>query len=471
MRSAWGSQREACTNGSCAGIVLDGQLGEQLVNMVYVNVQSGSNREPFEPDLDALRFALDLVVDPPDTNPSALDELPLAMPERGIGPQAALELVAQIALPQSSSLIDPMAASRMATPTPWLTWAAAVWSASRSENLLHKADTPQVNELQDRVIGWLSPLWGMATGHFVPGGTIANLTALWAARDGSGATRIVTSEASSVSVSKVARVLGMPLIFIDSNPDESMNMDALIDFARRDPDGMSRTAVVLTAGTQNTGAIDPLRDAMKGLSNLGLRPAWWHVDASWAGPLALSDRRRPLLKGIDSADSVTISAHKMMFQPTESAVVLFKDAARSDSVLEFAGPDETTQVGLLGSRADRSLALTLLLLAYGEDGLAAWVDSGIDAMMALAEALRQRPDVDVFNSPVSGVLLWRSTTHSTDDVLAGLGRKVAGLGIADGRRWVRQVGSNPLMDVDELVVRISGVLDALNSNQQTSTRQ
>ena len=91
---------------------------------------------------------------------------------------------------------------------------------------------------------------GMETGHLVPGGTIANLTALWAARDGAGATTIVTSEAASVSVKKISRVLGMPLILIDSDPDERINLDALIDFARRDPDGMSRTVVVLTAGTR-----------------------------------------------------------------------------------------------------------------------------------------------------------------------------------------------------------------------------
>lgn len=432
-----------------------------MVNMVYVDDQNPISRAPFEANLTALRHALDLVVDPPVADAVALDELPSKMPEEGIGPDAALDLIAQIALPRSSSLLDPLAASRMATPTPWLTWAAAVWSASRSENLLHKADTPQVNALQDRVVDWLAPLWGMQTGHFVPGGTIANLTALWAARDGSGATRIVTSETSSTSVSKVARVLGMPLIFIDSHPDETISVDALVDFARRDPDGMSRSAVVLTAGTQNTGAIDPLRDCLKSLSNIGMAPAWWHVDASWAGPLALSQRHRAALKGIEAADSVTVSAHKMMFQPTESAVVMFKDAVKSDSVLEFAGPDETTQVGLLGSRADRSLALALLLLAYGEDGVAAWVDAGIDSMMTLAGALRQRPDVEVFNSPVSGVLLWRSLVASTDDVLAGLGRKIAGLGIADGRRWVRQVGSNPLMDVDEVVARINEVLDSL----------
>ena len=84
---------------------------------------------------------------------------------------------------------------------------------------------------------------------------------------------------------------------------------------------------------------------MKGLAHLGLSPAWWHVDASWAGPLAFSSRYRGLLKGIDDADSVTVSTHKLMFQPTESALVLFRNAVRSDAVLEFAGPDNTTQIG------------------------------------------------------------------------------------------------------------------------------
>lgn len=417
------------------------------------------DREAFEANLDALRHALDLVVDPPVTDPLALDALPAELPLDGIGPDAALDLVAQIALPRSSSLRDPMAASRMATPTPWLTWAAAVWSASRSENLLHKADTPQVNALQDRVLDWLAPVWGMTTGHLVPGGTIANLTAMWAARDGSGATRIVASESSSGSITKVSRVLGMPLVLIDSEPDERLSLDALVDFARRDPDGMARTAVVLTAGTQNTGAIDPLREAMKSLQNIGLDPAWWHVDASWAGPLALSPRHRGLLKGVELADSVTVSAHKMMFQPTESAVVLFSDAERSDAVLEFAGPDNTQQIGLLGSRADRSLALALLLLAYGEHGVARWVDAGIAAMMRLADFLHTRDDVEVFNSPTSGVLLWRPLKCETDEVLSRLGRTVAGLGLADGRKWVRQVGSNPLMDVDELIEHITVALD------------
>lgn len=419
------------------------------------------SREPFEPDAQLLHRAVELAIDPPDSAPDALAELPTHLPELGIGPNAAMDLVAQIALPPASSLRDPMSAARMASPTPWLTWAAASWAAARSENLLHKADTPQVNELQDLMIKWLAPVWGMTTGDLVPGGTIANLTALWAARDGSGATRIVASEASSVSVTKIARLLGMPLILLDSDADERLNIHGLIDFARRDPDGMSRTAVVLNAGTQQTGAIDDIPDAMKGLSNLGLSPCWWHVDASWAGPLALSNRHRSQLRGIEHADSVTVSTHKLMFQPTESAVVLFRDGKRAEAVLEFAGPDETTQVGLLGSRSDRSLALAMLLLAYGSDGLASWVDLGIDNMMRVAEALRQREDVEVFASPTTGVLLWRSLLQSSDDVIELLGRRVAGIGIADGRRWIRQIGANPLMNTDELIARIFAVLDSL----------
>ena len=103
-------------------------------------------------------------------------------------------------------------------------------------------------------------------------------------------------------------------------------------------------------------------------------------------------------------------------------------------------------------RADRSLAIALLLLAYGQDGLASWVDAGIGAMMAVAEALHGRDDVEVFNSPVSGVLLWRPLLKRTlMRSWSGSGRKVAGPGFADGRKVGTPSGSNPLMNVHELI--------------------
>lgn len=421
--------------------------------------ESLTPQSAFVPDLEALRYALDLATDPPVDRALALSEIPTELPEQGIGPEAALELMSQFALPRSSSLSDPLAASRMGTPTPWITWVGATWVAARSDNLLHKAVTPEVNALTDRVEHWLASIWGMQDGLIVPGATVANLTALWTARDAAGATKIVTSESAHGSVIKSARILGMSLVSLESEANEEISLDALVDFARRDPEGFSRSVVVLTAGTHNAGTIDPIKDTMRSIRNLGLVPAWWHVDASWAGPLMLSPRFSGPLAGIEDADSVTVSAHKLMFQPTESAMVMFSDADKAASVLEFAGPDNTTQFGLLGSRSDRALPFALALLAYGREGLASWLNESIQAMIGMAEALRQRDDVEVFKSPNTGVLLWRPLKCPTDEVLEKLGPMTGGLGMVDGFRWVRMIAANPMLDVNQVLARINEVLD------------
>jgi glutamate/tyrosine decarboxylase-like PLP-dependent enzyme len=80
---------------------------------------------------------------------------------------------------------------------------------------------------------------------------------------------------------------------------------------------LKRACLVLTAGTTSVGAVDPL-------DTIG-QAAWTHVDAAWAGPLRLSERHAEVLAGIERADSVAISAHKWLFQPKESALILFRD--------------------------------------------------------------------------------------------------------------------------------------------------
>ncbi len=411
---------------------------------------------PFLADRQLLARAVDQVTAPAGTLTVA--DLPQQIPAAGLGPQAALDLIAQVCLPVQGALNDPLAAGRMASPTPWVTWAAGAWAAARSENLLHQGVTPQAADLQQLVMRWLLPLWGMSTGHMVPGATLANLTAVWAARDSAGAARIVASEAANDSVAKVARVLAMPLTMLPVDSNEGLNVEAFVDFCRREPDSMSRSVVVLTAGTHNCGAVDPIRDCRRALASLGITPAWWHVDAAWAGPLALSERHSSVLKGIESADSVSVAPYKFMFQPTDAAIVSFRDRERVEEVLEFGGPDGTSQIGLLGSRADRALSLAVTFLAYGTEGVGAWIDQGIASMMSAAEALRARPDVEVFGPPRTGILLWRPLNRNVNDVLAELGPMTASLGLVDGRRWVRHLGTNPALDWHALVAQIDTVL-------------
>src|SRR5690606_18934033 len=128
------------------------------------------------------------------------------------------------------------------------------------------------------------------------------------------------SSAAHLSVRKAAHLLGLELVEIPSLPDGSM------DFARV-PASLDDACLVLTAGTTAVGAIDPLE--------LGGRAAWTHVDAAWAGPLRLSETHASKLAGIERADSVSLSAHKLFFQPKESAIVLFKSTAEANDAITF----------------------------------------------------------------------------------------------------------------------------------------
>ena len=106
---------------------------------------------------------------------------------------------------------------------------------------------------------------------------------------------------------------------------------------------LKRACLVLTAGTTSVGAVDPL--------NVIGQAAWTHVDAAWAGPLRLSERHAEVLAGIERADSVAVSAHKWLFQPKESALILFREASRANDAISFGSAYlSTPNVGLLGSR-------------------------------------------------------------------------------------------------------------------------
>jgi L-2,4-diaminobutyrate decarboxylase len=170
-------------------------------------------------------------------------------------------------------------------------------NASVNQNLLHPDLSPFATEAERKVIDWLAPYFGMATGHMCAGSTIANLAALWCARE-HGATHVVASVDAHISVPKAANILGMPFVTVRTDR-----------VGRIDPAHMPAldgAALVLTAGTTGRGVIDDL--------DLRGGAAWLHVDAAWGGPLRLT-RYADRLRGIEHAQSVAVSAHKWFFQP------------------------------------------------------------------------------------------------------------------------------------------------------------
>ena len=125
----------------------------------------------------------------PSQGPGAV--LAATLPEEGLGASETLDALAPVVLAGGRDLGAPGFFAHMDPPTPWITWAMTMWTASRNQNLLHPDTAPQARELEERVIDWLAPSFAMAGGHMTPGSTIANVTALWAARE-AGAHTVVS---------------------------------------------------------------------------------------------------------------------------------------------------------------------------------------------------------------------------------------------------------------------------------------
>jgi L-2,4-diaminobutyrate decarboxylase len=376
--------------------------------------------DPFSVDLDGLRTATEMLA---SMRSRPATELPATPPTAGLGPIEALEVMAPILLDNARDLGAPGFFAHMDPPTPWVTWAVSQWTASRNQNLLHPDVAPTARRLEELVVGWFAPLFGMDGGHMTPGSTIANLTALWAARE-AGCRRVVATSNAHLSIRKAAHVLAMEYVEVEWE----------------DPGDLNSAVAVVTAGATSTGAIESL-DASAGAR-------WRHVDAAWAGPLRLSETHRHLLDGIEAADSVAVSAHKWLFQPKESAFVFFADTDPAHRSISLDGAYLTVpNIGILGSHGATAAPLATTVMAYGLDGIASWIDK----TMGLADRLHQlvvaHPSLEARTAPQSGVVNWRRidrTIPVTDDVLVSTT-------VIDGETWLRSVAANPMADPDLIV--------------------
>ena len=377
-----------------------------------------------------LEHALDLLEAREFPQASAL---PPHLAETGIGEKAALDLLAPLVFDGAARLDLPHAFAHMDPPTPWVSWAATLWNARLNQNLLHPASAPFARAAERQAITWLAPAFGMEGGHMTPGSTLANLTALWAARDATGARRIIASEAANLSIPKAAKILGLAYEAVPADKAQRLDITKL-------PKDLSDAILVLTAGTTSAGAIDPL--ALHG------RAAWTHVDAAWAGPLVFSQTHAARLAGMEHADSVAVSAHKWLFQPKESALVFFRDEKRAHDAISFGGNYlAAPNIGILGSHGAVAIPLLATLLAWGRAGLAERIDRCMAAAERLANTLSADAGWQVFTRPETGVVLFRPTHGDCSGVFARLPDGLASTTRMGTEPWLRCVAANPNVDI------------------------
>jgi aromatic-L-amino-acid decarboxylase len=277
------------------------------------------------------------------------------------------------------------------------------------------------------VIDWFRQWCGFpeeAGGLFVSGGSMANLTALVAARhtkldDHVEGTVIYYSDQTHSSIDRALRVIGFlpgQIRRIPSDGAFRLPMDGLARAVREDRDaGLRPFAVIANAGTTNTGAIDPLRAIAE---FCGAEDLWMHVDGAYGAAAVICERGRKLLDGIELADSLSFDPHKWLFQTIECGCVLLRNAALLKATYRIM-PEYLADVhrnvtevnpcdyGIQLTRGFRALKVWMSIQYFGMDALRSAVDRGF-ALAEIAEAkLRRMERWEVITPAQMGVVSFR----------------------------------------------------------------
>ncbi|MFF2325573.1 MULTISPECIES: pyridoxal phosphate-dependent decarboxylase family protein [unclassified Streptomyces] len=283
--------------------------------------------------------------------------------------------------------------------------------------------------IERRLIDWTAARIGLgpaADGIFTSGGTQSNLQALLLAREESKTSprhftrlRIFTSECSHFSVQKSAKLLGLgpdSVVAVPVDHNKRMQTVALARALEQCvAEGAVPMAVVATAGTTDFGSIDPLPEIAALCEQFS---TWLHVDAAYGCGLLASRTRRPLLDGIEHADSVTVDYHKSFFQPVSSSAVLVRDRAtlrHATYHAEYLNPQRMT-AERIPNQVDKSLQTTrrfdalklwMTLRVMGADGIGELFDEVCDLAAEGWRLLATDPRFDVVVEPQLSTLVFR----------------------------------------------------------------
>ena len=285
-------------------------------------------------------------------------------------------------------------------------------------------------------------------GAFCSGGTVANITALWVARnrllkpEGNfegiakqglfaalthykcSGLAIFVSERGHYSVKKAADVLGIGQDGVIAVKTDNNNRICLTDLelkiASAKEKNIKPLAIIGVAGTTETGTIDPLRQ----LAEVAQREnCHFHVDAAWGGATLMSNTYRHLLDGIDLADSVTIDAHKQLYVPMGAGMVIFKDPELMSSIQHHAeyilrkGSKDLGRHTLEGSRSGMAMLLYSCFNVISRPGYELLINQSIEKAKYFSELIQQQDDFELISAPELCLLTYRYVPKRVKEAL------------------------------------------------------
>jgi L-2,4-diaminobutyrate decarboxylase len=424
---------------------------------------------------DLAGWIADRRTSPPPLRPGRTGALP-AVTRHGIGIQATWAALRDLLLPTAFPTDHPRYLAFVGgAPTP----AAIIADAAMSAAAVYggtELEAGDVVAAERHAMRWLCDVVGYpdeAHGVFVSGGSMANLSALVAARHGIQASDggppgvIVASAEAHSSVRAAAAIMGCRVVTAGATdrPLDAESLTRVLDSL----DARDVVAVVANAGATNTGAVDHLDEIADCCEVRGI---WLHVDAAYGGAAMLARSHRDQFAGIERADSITIDPHKWLFTPFDCAAVLYLDPGvaraahqqRADYLEVVADVDDNpADYAVHLTRRARGVPVWASLVANGTDAYVDAVERSLTTADYAAKQIGARPHLELAAEPQLSVVLFHRRGWLPGDYARWSARAHAqGIGLVTPTRYagetvLRLCFVNPLTTPEDVDL----VLDSL----------
>lgn len=364
-----------------------------------------------------------------------------------------IQFLDSVLIPNSMNVASPNYMGHMTSSLPYIFRPLSKLLVALNQNVV-KVETSKVFTLLERqclaivhkaIYGYSEQFYlkyiqnnQSALGIFTSGGSGANLTGLWAARnsvlgplknskgcvyDGLTVTLqdygykravVVGSSAAHYSIAKAVDILGLGqnnYIKVPLDNLGRMDCQELINIIHRLKEEKSCIiAVVAIAGSTETGVIDPLEQIGYICKNEKL---FYHIDAAWGGPILFSEKHRNKLKGIELADSVAMDGHKQFYLPLGIGFCFFSDPLKANFIKKTANyiiredSDDLGKYSLDGSRQAICLYLHAALYLFGIKGYGCLIDDRICFSRHVADIILGYQEFELIYEPYTNIILYR----------------------------------------------------------------
>ena len=346
-------------------------------------------------------------------------------PEEGRDLDGLLETILQDVMPLAARIDHPRFLAFIPSSPSWASVLASFLLSGYNIFQGTWLESAGPSQIELTVTDWFRDWLGYPEGGgglFTSGASAANLVAIVAAREAAGNPGrgvLYLSEQAHASVERAAGIAGIaPELIRVVAADEGHRMipSRLHQAIRRDrAEGLRPFCLTATAGTTNTGAIDPLEELAGIARDEGL---WYHIDAAYGGFAVLDPATRPLLKGLELSDSVTLDPHKWLFQPYETGCLMARDVTRLEAVFRILpeylqdaawGPEHVNfcDRGLQLTRVFRALRVWLAVHRYGLGAHREAIACGIALAEQVEARIRREGELELLAPQSLGMVCFR----------------------------------------------------------------